>query len=84
MKFSVIYEAECGMHQSIRTLLPTNRKLWQTTEQSDGEPSDWCSDLWDGKCKHRKLCGILTREQFDRFISDAMISTSMPLIDRYL
>src|SRR5262249_16064457 len=38
-------------------------------ERSDGEPSDWCGELWDGKVKHRKLCGVLTRTQFDRFVS---------------
>lgn len=68
MLFSVIYDFDCHMDRSVKTLLPPNRKLWQMTERSDGQPSEYCSDLWDGKVKHRKLCAILSREQFKDFV----------------
>ena len=70
MLFSVIYEFECGMGDSIRKYLPRQRRLFITTERSDGEKSDWCSELWGGKCRHRKLCAVLTKDQFKRFLDD--------------
>lgn len=70
MKFSIIYEVECAMSASIRQWAPPEslRKSFTLTERGDGEPSDWCSDLWDGKCKHRKWAGILTKDQFKKFL----------------
>jgi hypothetical protein len=70
MLFSIIYEFDIPMSASVRAFAPSQRKLFDLTEQSDGEPSDWCEELFDGKCKHRKFCAVLTRQQFDRFIQD--------------
>lgn len=70
MLFSVIYEFDCPVDVSVKRFMPSQRKLFDLTERSDGEPSDWCGDLWDGKCRHRKLCAMLTREQFERFLGD--------------
>jgi len=70
MLFSVIYDFDCPMWKSVKDFMPSQRHLFQTTERSNGEPSDWCGDLWDGKVKHRKLCAVLTRRQFDRFVED--------------
>lgn len=68
MKFSIIYEADIPMDHRVSSVEPPHRKLWQLTEQSDGEPSDWCGDIFDGKVKHRKWCGVLNEEQFDDFV----------------
>lgn len=70
VKFSVIYEFDCGMTTSVKCYLPSQRHLFTTTESKDGEPSDWCSDLFNGKCKHRKLCAMLDKAQFEQFLSD--------------
>lgn len=70
MLFSVIYDFDCPMHKSVNEFMPSQRRLFDMTERSDGEPSDWCGDLWDGKVKHRKLCAVLTRKQFERFLND--------------
>ena len=67
MKFSVIYEFECGMDDSVSRYTFKTRSF-DLTERYDGEPSEWCSDLWNGKCKHRKYAGILNRNQFDEFV----------------
>ena len=70
MQFSVIYEFDCPMDHSTQRYTPSQRYLFTMTERSDGEPSDWCAELFNGKCKHRKLCAILTRKQFEKFIQD--------------
>jgi len=70
MRFSVIYEFDCPMGLSVTQFTPTQRHLFDLTEQADGEPSEWCGDLWGGKVKHRKYCALLTRKQFERFLSD--------------
>jgi len=63
MQFSIIYEADIPMRLSVKTVQPPFIKRWRLTEQGDGEPSDWCSELWDGKVKHRKWCAILDKDQ---------------------
>ena len=68
MKFSVIYEADIPMRCRVSDVAPPRCRAWFLTEQSDGKPSDWCGELWDGKVKHRKWCAVLTRKQFDRFV----------------
>ena len=68
MRFSVVYEADCRMDDSIRRYAPPKSRAWFLTEQADGKPSNWCSELWGGKAKHRKWCGLLTRTQFDEFL----------------
>lgn len=73
MKFSVIYSFDCAMDVPVSKYMPSQRRLFDMTERSDGQPDDWCGDLWGGKCKHRKLCALLTREQFERFLSDVCI-----------
>lgn len=70
MLFSVIYEFDCPMDVSVRRYTPSQRRLFQMTECSDGKPSDWCGDIFQGRCRHRKLCAVLTREQFERFLND--------------
>jgi hypothetical protein len=70
MLFSVIYEFDCPMDYRVGRFMPSQRKLFDTTECEDGEPSDWCAEVFGGKVKHRKLCAVLTRKQFDRFIRD--------------
>jgi len=74
MQFSVIYEVDCGMDTEVEQFLPLGWQKkdspWEVTEKSDGEPSDWCGEIWDGKVHHRKLCAILDEEQFEKFVFD--------------
>ena len=70
MQFSIIYEYECGMDTSIKEYAPSQPHLFTMTEESNGGPSEWCSELWGGKSKQRKVCGVLTRTQFERFLDD--------------
>lgn len=70
MRFSVIYEFDIPMGRSVSGLTPRTRSM-RLMEREDGEPSDWCSDLWGGKVKHRKWAGLLNKAQFLRFIDEA-------------
>ena len=68
MKFSVIYEAEVPMTYSVSYIRPPKPHQWRLTEQTDGEPSDWCGELFDGMCKHRKWCAVLDKADFLEFV----------------
>jgi len=65
MKFSIIYSFDIAKDQSVREFQPPkHRTLWQLTESNDHD-----GDMdYVGMSKHRKYCGILTREQFDKFV----------------
>jgi len=54
---------------SVREYTPSQRHLWQMTEGDDQRDFGYLGGEWD-KHKHRKYCAILTRKQFDRFITD--------------
>ena len=69
MKFSVIYSVDCADTEHIGQYLPHNRKLWTLTE---GNEEYEYGDIWP-KGKHRKLCAVLTKAQFDRFLSQVNI-----------
>jgi hypothetical protein len=68
MLFSVIYSADCPRSESIvRFRPPQTRKLWDRTEGDDGYEYSYLEGDWE-KGKHRKWCGMLTKEQFQRFV----------------
>lgn len=71
--FSVIYEFDIPRDDSVRDLLPRNRRLWKMTEQGGTE----YGEIYPGG-KHRKLCAFLTRQQFERWLG----STSL-IAERY-
>ncbi len=66
MKFSVIYSLDVPGDWSVRPFLPSQRYLFQQTEQYD---YSYLEGRWE-KGKHRKLCAILNRRQFERFLLD--------------
>lgn len=70
MRFSIIYSIDTPRGVSVETYNPpkNQRKLFQLTERDDKQ-NEYCylEGLWE-KGKHRKLCGILNREQFDQFV----------------
>lgn len=68
MRFIVVYEFDIPATESVARYVPQTRSL-HLTERTDGAPSEWDSDLWGGKCKHRKYFGELSREQFDKLIN---------------
>lgn len=68
MLFSVIYSADCPRSESIARFQPPQlRKLWDRTEGDEAYGYSYLEDDWETG-KHRKWCGILTKEQFERFI----------------
>jgi hypothetical protein len=75
MKFSVIYSVDVlNGNESIQCYMPSQRHLFDTTEGDEcyeyGYLADECGNESYRKGKHRKLCGILNRKQFERFLSD--------------
>ncbi|MGD0899740.1 MAG: hypothetical protein ABR915_18055 [Thermoguttaceae bacterium] len=68
MLFSVIYSADCPRSESIARFQPPQaRKLWDKTEGDNQYEYSYLEDDWE-KGKHRKWCGMLTKEQFQRFV----------------
>ena len=63
MKFYVIYEFDCAKEDSVNRYYPSERKLFDLTENS----------LEDNR-KHRKLVAMLTKKQFKRFVNDTGLS----------
>lgn len=65
MLFSVIYDFDISLDRYVHHYAPphSQKKLWQMTE---------CHfDSCDGdKTKHRKYCALLTKEEFEAFVSD--------------
>ena len=68
MLFSVIYSADCPRSESIARFRPPQaRKLWDMTESNESYDYGYLEGDWE-KGKHRKWCGLLTKEQFNRFV----------------
>lgn len=75
MLFSVIYSVDVlNSNESIQDYMPSQRYLFDTTEGDDcyqySYLADESGDESYRKGKHRKLCAILNRKQFERFLSD--------------
>ena len=69
MLFSVIYSADCPRSESIARFRPPQvRRLWDVTEGDDGYEYGYLEDDWEHG-KHRKWCGLLTKEQFEKFVT---------------
>lgn len=69
MLYSVVYSVDCPKGISIAQFLPTQRKLFKTTEDDDSRGYGYLGGEWE-KGKHRKLCALLNRKQFERFLDD--------------
>ena len=76
VEFSIIYEFDISCQDKVGRYKPKPDSKFKLTECSDGEPSDWCAELFGGKCKHRKYIGILTEEQMEVFIDYCCIYAS--------
>jgi len=74
MKFSVIYSFDILGKGSVSPYMPTQRHLFEQTEGDDQYQYDYLADETGNEDyrngKHRKLCAVLTRKQFERFLSD--------------
>lgn len=74
MLFSVIYSFDCPRNVSVNRFMPSQRKLFTQTEGDSCYEYDYLAEgdeknpWFNGK--HRKLCAILTRKQFEQFLSD--------------
>ena len=68
MLFSVIFSVYCPRSESIaRFRPPQHRTLWQLTECDESYDYGYLEGEWL-KGKHRKWCGLLTKEQFTDFV----------------
>jgi len=69
MLFSVIYSVDVPSNVSIRDYAPPSvRRLWTTTEGDNQYEYSYLAGRWE-KGRHRKWTAILTRDQFDAFVS---------------
>ena len=74
MTFGVIYEFDCRADDSVKTYQPRRallRKMQCAEDDSDRQYSyiDDGDGMWE-RGKHRKYCGVLTKEEFEQFIDD--------------
>ena len=67
MLFSVIYSVDCPDDENISDFVPPDLDLWDETEGDDQYEYEHLEGRW-AKGSHQKFCGILDREQFDKFI----------------
>lgn len=72
MKFSVIYSVDVPKSVKLRAYLPKQMHLFNVTEDDDQYEYDHLGGDWKGG-KHRKLCALLTRAQFEKFLSDTCL-----------
>lgn len=74
MLFSVIYSFDCPRNVSVNEFMPSQRKLFTQTEDDSCYEYSYLAEgdeknPWHNG-KHRKLCAILTRNQFEQFLLD--------------
>jgi len=71
MNFSIIFSVDVPGDTSIRQYLPNRRIRRQLTQTEGDEQYDYkyLEGCWK-KGKHRKLCGILNRKDFDQLVED--------------
>jgi hypothetical protein len=69
MQFSVIYSVDACRDAPLGEFLPCNMKHWDQTEGDEEYKYDYLEGSWKGG-QHRKLCALLTREQFEEFAFD--------------
>jgi hypothetical protein len=68
MLFSVIYTADVPANVRIKPYTPPRRSLWTRTEGDEQYEYSYLEGRWE-KGKHRKWAALLTRKQFDAFVS---------------
>ena len=72
MMFSVIFSVDVPRDESIQEYLPRQRHLFRQTEGDSSYALDYLEGPWK-RGKHRKLCAVLNRKQFDTFLSDTCL-----------
>jgi len=82
MKFSVIYSFDCPAIYSVAQFMPPGsqmrrrrHKLWEVTEGDSEYGLSHLGGEWE-RGKHRKLCAILSREEFDAFVEHCDLRAS--------
>ena len=69
MQFSVIYSVDTPADVDPLDYAPPQvADLWDGTEEDDQFEYGYLEGRWEGG-HHRKWCAVLTRDQFDQFIS---------------
>ncbi len=69
MQFSVIYSVDVPQGVSIKDYAPPQvGRLWNLTEGDEQFEYSYLEERWK-KGKHRKWVALLTRKQFDAFVS---------------
>lgn len=75
MQFYVIYSFDIPSSEYVRRYNPPfiarngKSKVWDCTEGDEQYDYSYLEGVWT-KGKHRKYCGLLTKEQFEEFVSD--------------
>lgn len=72
MMFSVIYSVDVPSGVGLQPFLPRQRRLFDTTEGDEGFEYGYLEGRWT-KGRHRKLCALLTRAQFEQFLGDTSL-----------
>ncbi len=67
MLFSVIYSIDTCGDVSVKSFNPPRSRAWELTESGKSE-YDYLEGAW-AKGKHRKWCALLTKAQFNEFVS---------------
>jgi hypothetical protein len=69
MKFSIIYSVDVPRYGKVSRFTPPHvRKLWDKTEGDEQYDFNYLQGEWK-RGHHRKWCAILTKEQFEEFVS---------------
>lgn len=68
MKFSVIYSIDVPEHEHLSRYFPSNRHLFRKTEGKESYDYDYLGGEWKNG-SHGKYVALLTKYQFDKFIS---------------
>lgn len=72
MQFSVIYSADVPEDVDVMAYAPPQLNVWDETENGPSEYS-YLEGEWENGT-HRKWCAILSREQFDEFVTHCGLS----------
>jgi hypothetical protein len=67
MHFSIIYSVDVPRDTSIIQFLPRKRRHFEMTEGDEQYDYGYLEGSWT-KGKHRKLCAVLNRQQFEDFL----------------
>ena len=70
--YSVIYSFDCPKNERVNRFNPPIKQRkkgkWELTEGDEQRDLSYLGGDWE-KCKHRKWCAVLNREEFEEFVN---------------